>query len=109
MCNGKLRQVLLLTMLLLAPSIWSAENDLPGQTDGIDQTATEPTTEEPATSPASAPEDANPTEPLGTELAVADEALATNETENPEVEVQSRFIPTEEISQDLGVSFPVDI
>jgi len=38
--------------------------------------------------------------------------LAEPETENEEqqdADAQARFIPTEQISQDLGVSFPVDI
>lgn len=37
---------------------------------------------------------------------VAAEILDTNEDEE---ESSGRFIPTEEISQDFGVSFPVDI
>ena len=36
---------------------------------------------------------------------IAAEILDTNEDEEP----SGRFIPTEEISQDLGVSFPIDI
>ena len=46
------------------------------------------------------------------ELAAAenDELILGNEVEEQEEEgSNSRFIPTEEISQDLGVSFPVDI
>jgi hypothetical protein len=35
---------------------------------------------------------------------ILDETEAEDEEESPE-----RFIPTEEISQDLGVAFPVDI
>ena len=41
----------------------------------------------------------------GSDLIVA-KILDTNEDEE---EFSGRFIPTEEISQDLGVSFPVDI
>ncbi len=37
---------------------------------------------------------------------IAAEMTETNEVEE---ETSARFIPTEEISQDLGVSFPVDI
>jgi hypothetical protein len=37
---------------------------------------------------------------------IASEILDTNEDEESS---SGRFIPTEEISQDLGVSFPVDI
>ena len=38
-----------------------------------------------------------------------EEDLILAETEADEEESPDRFIPTEEISQDLGVSFPVDI
>lgn len=38
-----------------------------------------------------------------------EEELILAETEADEEESPDRFIPTEEISQDLGVSFPVDI
>jgi len=45
------------------------------------------------------------------ELAAAenDELILGDEAEEQEGDSNSRFIPTEEISQDLGVSFPVDI
>ena len=45
------------------------------------------------------------------ELAAAenDELILGDEAEDQEENTNSRFIPTEEISQDLGVSFPVDI
>ena len=35
--------------------------------------------------------------------------IENNETEEQEQNSNSRFVPTEQISQDLGVSFPVDI
>ena len=40
-----------------------------------------------------------------------EEAPSTNDEEvlSPETNTDSRFIPTEQISQDLGVSYPVDI
>ena len=40
-----------------------------------------------------------------------DEALSTDNEEvlAQEADTDSRFIPTEQISQDLGVSYPVDI
>lgn len=38
-----------------------------------------------------------------------EEDLILAESEADEEESPGRFIPTEEISQDLGVSFPVDI
>ncbi len=40
----------------------------------------------------------------GTDSGQADDEQTDEEEESP-----SRFIPTEQISQDLGVSFPVDI
>ena len=43
------------------------------------------------------------------EDAEEDLILAEAEQEEAEEESPGRFIPTEEISQDLGVSFPVDI
>jgi len=41
----------------------------------------------------------------------SEEASRTNNEEvlSPETNTDSRFIPTEQISQDLGVSYPVDI
>ena len=41
----------------------------------------------------------------------SEEALSINNEEvlSPEANTDSRFIPTEQISQDLGVSYPVDI
>ena len=41
----------------------------------------------------------------------SEEASSTNNEEvlSPETNNDSRFIPTEQISQDLGVSYPVDI
>ena len=50
---------------------------------------------------------------LGSEesgVAEGDEiVIENNETEEQEQNSNSRFVPTEQISQDLGVSFPVDI
>jgi len=40
---------------------------------------------------------------------VALDDSASDDDEVPEEESPSRFIPTEQISQDLGVSFPADI
>ncbi|MCB1671412.1 MAG: hypothetical protein H7A04_12140 [Pseudomonadales bacterium] len=39
----------------------------------------------------------------------SDQADVQLDGQEPEEESPSRFIPTEQISQDLGVSFPVDI
>ena len=41
-------------------------------------------------------------------IEVAQEDTAQLELDEPE-ESEARFVPTEEISQDLGVAFPVDI
>ncbi|MEX2131073.1 MAG: hypothetical protein WD772_06260 [Pseudohongiellaceae bacterium] len=41
--------------------------------------------------------------------AQTDGSATETETEEVEQNSQARFIPTEQISQDLGVSFPVDI
>ena len=35
--------------------------------------------------------------------------IENNETEEQEQNPNSRFVPTEQISQDLGVSFPINI
>jgi hypothetical protein len=46
------------------------------------------------------------------ELIVDEEAIDNNSVESPESEMTEstgRFIPTEQISQDLGVSFPANI
>ncbi len=43
------------------------------------------------------------------ELVFDDENSIADVSEDSDEESSSRFIPTEEISQDLGVSFPVDI
>ncbi len=49
--------------------------------------------------------------PNSSEEADSDDLIAAEITETNEDEEESsaRFIPTEEISQDLGVSFPIDI
>jgi len=43
------------------------------------------------------------------ELVDPDSGIGDAVDEAPEEESPSRFIPTEQISQDLGVSFPADI
>lgn len=94
-------KVLLLTLLLLSPPFMAAENGAQAQTDSQDQAS-----EELQASAAPESEDTGIAEGSDTELAVADEG---DEVDKPENEGGSRFIPTEQISQDLGVSFPVDI
>ena len=49
---------------------------------------------------------------LKEEFDITDDDKISSENNNDEVKEEnsdSRFIPTEQISQDLGVSFPVDI
>lgn len=41
--------------------------------------------------------------------AAADQAATEEALEETEEETPGRFIPSEQISQDLGVSFPIDI
>jgi len=94
-------KVLLLTLLLLSPPFMAAENGAQAQTDSQDQAS-----EELQASAAPESEDTGIPQGSDTELAVADEG---DEVDTPEDEGGSRFIPTEQISQDLGVSFPVDI
>jgi hypothetical protein len=95
-------KVLLLTLLLLSPPFMAAENGAQAQTDNQDQAS-----EELEDSAAPESEDTGiAAQVSNTELAVADEG---DEVDKPEDEGGSRFIPTEQISQDLGVSFPVDI
>jgi hypothetical protein len=48
-------------------------------------------------------------QPEGDNVASDDSATGGDTEEMPEEESPSRFIPTEQISQDLGVSFPADI
>lgn len=82
-----MRVLLLTIMLLLTALVWAAENPV----------AQEPQSEQ--TQQAEDPDN----DQQETEL-VLDETETDEDEESPE-----RFIPTEEISQDLGVSFPVDI
>ncbi len=83
-----MRKLFFLALFVLSASATAAENDAPAQDADQQQTAeveTQPTQE------------------------AQDNALiAADETETEE-ESAVRFIPTEQISQDLGVSFPVDI
>lgn len=82
----------LILCLLFCPVALAAENDAPDQ-DGDQQQA-----EQAAPSTPEAQDNDN-------EL-IAAEATGVDGVEE---ESSTRFIPTEEISQDLGVSFPVDI
>lgn len=84
------RLLLLVLLAWLAPPGMAADNPAPQDPDDGAAAA-----EEPAADQGSQTET-----PAG-----ADQAQLDSEEE----ESDARFIPTEEISQDLGVSFPVDI
>lgn len=88
-----MRKLLLFALLSFCQLTLAAENDPPVQ----DSDLQEATQVEPDSS-IEVQED-------GSDL-VAAEIFDTNEDEE---ESSVRFIPTEEISQDFGVSFPVDI
>ena len=94
-------KILLLMLLLLSPPFMAAENGPQAQTDNPDEVS-----EELEASAASESEESELTPGSDAELAVADES---DDLDQPEDAGSSRFIPSEEISQDLGVSFPVDI
>lgn len=94
-------KVLLVTLLLLSPPVMAAENGAQAQTDNPDEASGEL-----EASAASESEESELTPGSDAELAVADES---DDLDQPEDAGSSRFIPSEEISQDLGVSFPVDI
>jgi len=100
-------KVLLVTLLLLSPPVMAAENGAQAQTDNPDEASGElEVSEERGASAASESEESELTPGSDAELAVADES---DYLDQPEDAGSSRFIPSEEISQDLGVSFPVDI
>ena len=81
-----MRKLLLFALLSFLQLSLAAENDPPSQ--ATDQ------------------QDSNPESSIEGDDHIAAEVTETNEAE---VDSSVRFIPTEEISQDLGVSFPVDI
>lgn len=113
-----MRNILMLIVLLGAALFFTAENSIQAQ-----QQTTPPPAAQPAPQPAPQPalqpapqqeEELQPAEietpagvPADTDLILAD---VDEETAEEEDNLRNgRFIPTEEISQDLGVSFPVDI
>lgn len=87
-----MRIVFMLALLVVCPFSMAAENALPTQdaTDAAQQDASDSTQ--------NGADD-------GSDL-IAAELEGTNDDEE---DASARFIPTEQISQDLGVSFPVDI
>tara|TARA_B110000858_G_scaffold198464_1_gene265353 strand:+ start:22722 stop:22988 length:267 start_codon:yes stop_codon:yes gene_type:complete len=86
-------KLLVFALLSFCQLTIAAENDPPVQ--GADQQEAEQVESDSSIEPQEG----------GSDL-VAAEILDTNEDEE---ESSVRFIPTEEISQDFGVSFPVDI
>ena len=89
-----MKKLFLLFSLFFASSVW-------GQDQAPEEAETESQNEQQALD----------TNLSSEELAAAenDELILGDEAEEQEEGSNSRFIPTEEISQDLGVSFPVDI
>ena len=89
-----MKNLFLLFSLFFASSVW-------GQDQAPEEAETESQSEQQALD----------TDLSSEELAAAenDELILGDEAEEQEEGANSRFIPTEEISQDLGVSFPVDI
>ena len=89
-----MKKLFLLFSLFFASSVW-------GQDQAPEEAETESQNEQQALD----------TDLSSEELAAAenDELILGGEAEEQEEGANSRFIPTEEISQDLGVSFPVDI
>lgn len=115
MCKPLL--VLLIT-LLLGQFSRAAENELPVQEteqQETEQQDSELTVEQAAaqnsTEPGPGPEQEPEPEPEQEIVDDSGDLPGTEITQTNEVEEETadRFIPTEEISQDLGVSFPVDI
>lgn len=102
------RNLALLILLLGLGAFFNAENQLQAQ-----QTSQQPETQQqaqqqPATEPETALEPAEIEQPAAPPQDT-DLILADMEEEPGDISSRGRFIPTEEISQDLGVSFPVDI
>ena len=99
--TSDLVKVLLVTLLLLSQPVMAAENGPQAQTENPLEAS-----EELEADAASESEESGITPGSDAEFAVADES---DDLDQPEDAGSSRFIPSEEISQDLGVSFPVDI
>lgn len=94
-----MKKLILLIALSFCQIVWAADNAVPAQDadevtveDAIDQTENNQGSEAEL-------------DPAAEELILAD----IEKTNDVEEETTDRFIPTEQISQDLGVSFPVDI
>jgi hypothetical protein len=90
----RIRLPALLFTLLAAGWAWAAENQV------VQSEENSEATEEAVV--AETVDDAAP--PISDEPAIGEPGEALEDEESP-----GRFVPTEQISQDLGVSFPVDI
>ncbi|PCJ25459.1 MAG: hypothetical protein COA96_07440 [SAR86 cluster bacterium] len=87
----KLLAALALLALCFHSIAWSAENTLPTEDVNVEQTE----------------DGVNP--PSEEDETIEDEVTEDEDIDNEDENEPDRFIPTEQISQDLGVSFPVDI
>ena len=90
-----MRSLILVLAFCFSQIVWGAENTPPLQS--TDENAAQDAAQQAG-------------QDFEQEFDPAEEELVLAEVEEPEEEASaSRFIPTEQISQDLGVSFPVDI
>lgn len=97
--NNSVKKLILFVVIYFSQMVWAAENALPVQ--DLDEAANEDTVEQTETDQDSEPERASEEE--------AFTFVDVEDTDEGVEESPSRFIPTEQISQDFGVSFPVDI
>lgn len=102
-------------MLLLIPLLWSGTVSAQDQSQADPEPGSEQATDGAVPDTELTPEELTPEELTPEEPAAAenDEPVSddedASEQEQDEERTSARFIPTEQISQDLGVSFPVDI
>jgi len=90
-----MRTAIILTALLFSAVLYAAENPAP-QTGAPAEDVLVP-----------APIEQEAEVPASSDIILAD--IDADATADNEEAGNRRFIPTEEISQDLGVSFPIDI
>lgn len=97
-------------MLLLIPLLWSGTVSAQDQSQADPEPGSEQATDGAVPDTELTPEELTPEELAAAENdePVSDDEDAS-EQEQDEERTSARFIPTEQISQDLGVSFPVDI
>lgn len=103
-----MRKLFLFGLLCLCQFSLAAENELPSQE--IEQQKTEQQ-DSGSQAQAEAQELETETESQQAVAGNSNDLIASEitETNEAEKETSGRFIPTEQISQDLGVSFPIDI